>query len=140
MSSNFRLALGLLCSVWSGSLLADFLDSYTTTAGTVGGQLSVSSTGSASYTIPIALPAGAGGVKPQISLVYNSQAAQGTAGIGWSLDAADAITKCPSTIAQDGVIDPVGSVPLIRTHLKEATMAQRSVHVQAKSIQFRVQA
>ena len=107
MLSNCRLVMALLCFVWPGMLLADFLDSYNTTAGTVGGQLSVSSTGSASYSIPIALPAGAGGVRPEVSLAYNSQAAQGAAGIGWSLGASGAITKCPSTIAQDGVIDPV---------------------------------
>ena len=44
------------------------------------GQLSVSLTGGANYTIPIAVPPGINGVVPQIGLAYNSQSGNGIAG------------------------------------------------------------
>ncbi len=54
-------------------------------------------TGAATYSMPLDVPAGPGGVKPPLNLRYNSQAVDGTpgehaggragwAGLGWSLD------------------------------------------------------
>ena len=71
------------------------------------GQLSVSLTGAATYSIPIAVPPGINGVVPQISLAYSSQAGNGMAGYGWNVTGVSAITRIPSTKFHDGVIDAV---------------------------------
>lgn len=69
--------------------------------GSVAGQAGVSG-GAATYSIPINIPPGRQGMQPSVSLNYNSRAGNGTLGMGWSLSAGSSISRCPSTIAQDG--------------------------------------
>ncbi|KQB41126.1 Protein containing RHS repeat [Flavobacterium aquidurense] len=71
------------------------------------GQLSVSLSGSANYTIPIAVPPGINGVVPQISLSYNSQSGNGIAGYGWNVSGVSAITRIPATKFHDDVVGAV---------------------------------
>lgn len=90
-----------------------FISAQTTPTGTsteVGiteGQLSVSLTGGASYSIPIAVPPGINGAVPQISLAYNSQGGNGMAGLGWNISGVSSITRIPTTKFHDGTIDGV---------------------------------
>lgn len=49
--------------------------------------------GAALYTIPIALPPGNNGNKPQISINYSSHTVQGLLGVGWDLALGSAITR-----------------------------------------------
>ncbi len=76
-------------------------------AGATPGALSVSASGGANYTIPIAIPPGIGNVAPSVSLTFNSQAANGLAGWGWNISGVSTITRLPSTKYHDGEIDPV---------------------------------
>ncbi len=71
------------------------------------GQLAVSLTGGANYSIPIAVPPGINGVVPQVSLVYNSQGGNGMAGYGWNVAGVSAITRIPRTKFHDGVVGGV---------------------------------
>ncbi|WP_025743166.1 FG-GAP-like repeat-containing protein [Aquimarina pacifica] len=71
------------------------------------GALSVSLTGGATYTVPIAVPPGIVGVEPNLALVYNSQAGNGTAGWGWNVSGASTIKRIPLTEYHDGDIDGV---------------------------------
>ncbi|WP_291123500.1 FG-GAP-like repeat-containing protein, partial [Flavobacterium sp. UBA6046] len=71
------------------------------------GQLSVSLTGGANYSIPIAVPPGINGVVPQVGLIYNSQGGNGLAGYGWNLSGVSTITRIPRTKFHDGVIGGV---------------------------------
>ncbi|TPG36297.1 FG-GAP-like repeat-containing protein [Flavobacterium pectinovorum] len=75
--------------------------------GVTEGQLSVSLSGGANYTIPVAVPPGINGIVPQISLAYNSQGGNGIAGYGWNISGVSAISRIPATKFHDGVIDAV---------------------------------
>ncbi|PHS14045.1 MAG: hypothetical protein COA86_16255 [Kangiella sp.] len=77
------------------------------TNGVTAGSFRVSEQGAATYSIPISLPSGTSGVTPQISLGYSSQGGDGVMGIGWGLSFGSAISRCPKTIAQDGVISGI---------------------------------
>ena len=76
-------------------------------AGVTPGELSVSSTGGAIYSIPIVLPPGINNVMPNISLNYNSQSGYGLAGLGWNIGGISKVTRIPSTLYHDGINDPV---------------------------------
>lgn len=71
------------------------------------GELSVSLTGSATYTLPIAVPPGIAGTIPQVNLVYNSQGGNGLAGYGWNISGVSAITRIGTTKFHDATIDAV---------------------------------
>ena len=82
--------------------------------GVIAGQLSVSLSGGANYTIPIAVPPGINGVAPQISLGYSSQGGVGMAGYGWNVSGLSSISRIPATKFHDGVIDGVDQNSLDR--------------------------
>ncbi|MGH8371876.1 MAG: SpvB/TcaC N-terminal domain-containing protein, partial [Gammaproteobacteria bacterium] len=75
--------------------------------GSLPGSFGVSATGAATYSIPIAVPRGSGGLTPSIALVYNSQSGDGAAGYGWTLSGLSAITRCNKTIHDDGSTEGV---------------------------------
>ena len=75
--------------------------------GTTEGQLAVSLTGGATYSIPLAVPPGINGVVPQISLNYNSHGGNGLAGYGWNVSGISSITRISATKFHDGTIDAV---------------------------------
>jgi len=78
-----------------------------TAAGATAGDLSVSSRGDLEYEIPLVLPAGLNGVRPGLSLAYNSSGRNGRLGVGWSLRGLPAITRCNAVLGRDGFHDPV---------------------------------
>ena len=75
--------------------------------GVTEGELSVSLSGAATYTIPISVPPGINGVTPKIGLGYNSQSNNGSVGYGWNISGLSVIKRIPSTKYHDGVEDPV---------------------------------
>lgn len=76
--------------------------------GTIAAEFRVDESGAATYTIPIALPAGRAGVKPQVNLSYSSRnLIEGIVGVGWQLSTGSAITRCPPTPIEDGAIAPI---------------------------------
>lgn len=78
--------------------------------GTIGGSVDVSLLGGAVYTIPIELPTGLGGMKPQLSISYNSQSKNGLLGWGWSLCGLSSITRAGGTIYHDGYVSAINYV------------------------------
>ena len=70
--------------------------------GATSGNLAVSETGGATVNIPIKVPVGIGGMQPNLSIVYNSQAGNGVVGWGANLTSISAITRTPKSIYYDG--------------------------------------
>ena len=70
--------------------------------GTIQHSFSVSSSGAAVCDIPIYTSPGTGGVKPDISVSYNSQSGSGLLGWGWNLAGVSAISRVGQTIYHDG--------------------------------------
>jgi hypothetical protein len=76
-------------------------------AGATSGELGVSPSGAASYSIPISVPPGTTGMQPSLTLQYSSQAGNGIMGVGWSIGGLSSITRCGTDIHNDQSIDPV---------------------------------
>jgi len=78
-----------------------------TLVGSSGGEFNVSESGSASYSVGIALPQGIAGVTPSVSLSYSSTAGSSLMGHGWAIGAGSAITRCSATEYTDGESKPI---------------------------------
>src|SRR5277367_6454992 len=79
----------------------------TVSAGTLPGSFSVTSTGEATYVMPLTTVPGRAGVEPRLALTYDSSGDDGVLGVGFSLAGLSAITRCPQNLAQDGEIRDV---------------------------------
>ncbi|MDC8016254.1 RHS repeat-associated core domain-containing protein [Tahibacter soli] len=75
--------------------------------GYLAGAGGVGSTGQATYSIPIAVPAGVRGMQPALSLNYDSDAGDGVLGIGWGLSGSSIIRRCHKSLRTDGVVDGI---------------------------------
>jgi|WetSurSiteA1Bulk_404760.scaffolds.fasta_scaffold00972_2 RHS repeat-associated protein len=71
--------------------------------GAINGSVNVDALGGASYSIPLNLPVGVNGLKPDISLVYSSNSGPGLAGYGWKITGLSAISRGPKTFYNDGM-------------------------------------
>ncbi len=64
------------------------------------GSLSVGGDGSASYSFPIDIPKGSGGMEPKLALGYSSSGGNGMLGVGWNLGGLQRITRGPLSAAK----------------------------------------
>ena len=75
--------------------------------GALNGSIDVSTLGGATYTIPIQLPQGLGGLSPQLAIYYNNQQKNGLLGWNWDLLGISAITRTGGSLYHDGYVSPV---------------------------------
>ena len=97
--------LAISLSLPSQSALAQTTPTYV--AGAMAGEVGVSPSGGATYSVAIVVPPGTTGVQPKVALQYNSQGGNGVAGVGWSIAGLSTITRCGTDLYYDGSIDPV---------------------------------
>ncbi len=82
--------------------------------GVVAGEFRVSESGAATYHVPLALPSGRAGVKPQVALSYNSQnLREGPLGVGWSLSWAPPLRDVPVPQLKMASSMPLNLIPRI---------------------------
>lgn len=75
--------------------------------GAIPGGISVGSNGAVSYQIPIEALPGINGMKPNMSLAYNSNSGNGVMGMGWNVAGLSAIQRTGINIYNDGFVDGV---------------------------------
>ena len=75
--------------------------------GAIGGTVGVGGLGAASYTIPIEVPTDIGEIKPNLSIVYNSQSSNGLLGWGWTIGGISAITRTGKNLFLDNEMKAV---------------------------------
>lgn len=75
--------------------------------GSTAGSFNVSATGGATYSVPITVPSGPGGLQPSLSIAYNSQSGNGVMGMGMNLTGLSVITRAPATVYYDGTAKPI---------------------------------
>lgn len=96
--------------VFSGGLGGGFDDRQINTnlaVGAIKGTHGVSSTGAATYTIPVNLPSTTNALVPELTINYNSQTGNGLLGYGWNLGGISKIYRTPKTIYHDSKVEPV---------------------------------
>jgi RHS repeat-associated protein len=98
--------LGILFSL-AGVALATAPPVAAAAVGRVAAEFGVDPAGAASYTLPIAVSPGRGGLRPNIALRYSSHDGDGLAGHGFTLTGLSRVTRCPLTIAVDGRVQGV---------------------------------
>lgn len=70
--------------------------------GTANGLFAVNGMGAATYTIPVEAPQGVGGLRPDITLTYNSQSGNGACGVGFAKSGVSTITRVARSVYYDG--------------------------------------
>ncbi|MGB2741705.1 MAG: FG-GAP-like repeat-containing protein [Cognaticolwellia sp.] len=94
MKSRISLFLILLFTL----NVCSFASTY---VGQTNGSFRVDESGSATYNIPLNIPAGIAGVQPQLGFSYTSNGADGMMGRGWNFSGISAISRCPKNMSQD---------------------------------------
>ena len=59
---------------------------------------SITPSGATTYTVPVEISPGAGGLQPQIGLGYNSQGGNSVMGMGWNIGGLSSITNRKSVV------------------------------------------
>ncbi len=118
--------------------------------GAISGNLDVSTTGQATYNVPLALPPGRAGLQPNLGLGYADGGKDGLMGVGWSLTGLSQIERCPSTKAQDGIPYPIIATSdqgpfcmngerLVAVHVGEGVSCQPGMPCRDPVLEFRTE-
>ena len=75
---------------------------WSSIAGVIPIEGSVTPTGARTYSVPLEVPQGIAGFTPQLALVYNSMAGQGIVGMGWNVSGLSTITRGNKSVYYDG--------------------------------------
>lgn len=76
-------------------------DAETVALGPMDGQFDVSPSGEATYTVPLTLPPGINGMRPDLSLTYRSSRGASILGKGWRIEGLSRIHRCNQVRPRD---------------------------------------
>lgn len=79
------------------------LDKSNHIPGAISGAIDISPTGAATYSIPVKVFPGSNGMQPNLNIVYNSHAAYGMLGYGWTISELSSITRSNKTPYYDSI-------------------------------------
>ncbi|NTX34167.1 MULTISPECIES: RHS repeat-associated core domain-containing protein [unclassified Myxococcus] len=71
----------------------------------------VTTSGSATVSLPLWAPRGRAGIQPSLSIVYDSQGSDGLLGPGFNLAGLSQIDLCPNSFARDGKLQAIDFFP-----------------------------
>ena len=77
------------------------------TVGAIQGSGGAGGLGGATYTVPIQVPEGLGGIQPSLAVAYNSQGGNGLLGWCWDLQGLSSVTRAGTTLYHDGAVSGV---------------------------------
>jgi len=106
-NGEIKTTISGVASEFDYTVFPDTQSSSSKAVGSIAGAFDVSSTGAATYSIPIEVPLGINGMQPNIAIIYNSQAGNGVAGFGTGISGISAITRVPKSIYYDGTASGV---------------------------------
>ena len=75
--------------------------------GALPGDASVDNTGSSSYSIPLAVPAGTAGVQPTLAIAYSSRGGNGSLGLGFYVDGFSSVTRVAPDRMHEGLFGAI---------------------------------
>lgn len=103
---------GWLLTIWMLLATTGLAKAHTvdTVVGAIPGSGGPGGLGGASYSIPITVPEGLGGLKPGIGVVYNSQGGNGLLGWCWDLQGISMVSRAGTTVYHDGRMSGVDFV------------------------------
>jgi hypothetical protein len=105
------------------------------------GDLAVTVDGAASYTVPLRVPDGLGGMQPRLALAYSSRGGDGLLGVGWSLGGLSQVSRCPKNLAAEGLaadihFDSTDQFCLDGEHLRQVGSANGGIDYRPENSPF----
>lgn len=100
LKSAALLSFIILCALWPKISLGQRV--VGNSVGTIDGHFSVTEAGGASYTVNIDCPTAAGGITPELAILYNSQSGTGILGNGTDISGISVISLGKKSIFYDG--------------------------------------
>lgn len=104
---SYKVAYGGINGISEGDLKFAKREPGGEMTGILSGSFQVSESGTAEYSFSIDVPSGPKALSPQIGVSYSSVGGTSVLGLGWGLQTGSVISRCPTSLSDDGFYDGV---------------------------------